>query len=75
MGFRLQHLRRPRHFRHNGVGGKEVEMRETNWTARIIAGAIVAIVVGVLVGGYVVSTREPAQQHMQEAVPNDRLPG
>jgi hypothetical protein len=50
-------------------------MRETNWTARIIAGVIVAIVFGVMIGGYVVSTREPAQQHLQEAVPNDRLPG
>jgi hypothetical protein len=50
-------------------------MRETNWTARIIGGLIVVIVFGVLIGGYVVSTREPAQQHMEEAVPNDRLPG
>ncbi|HSN40679.1 MAG TPA: hypothetical protein VLT92_10840 [Burkholderiales bacterium] len=49
-------------------------MRETNWTARIIAGVIVVVVFGVLIGGYVVSNREPAQQHMQEAVPNDRLP-
>jgi hypothetical protein len=50
-------------------------MRETNWTARIIAGVIVAVVFGVLIGGYLASTREPAQQHMEEAVPNDRLPG
>ena len=50
-------------------------MRETNWTARIIAGVIVVIVFGVLIGGYVFSTREPTQQHMEEAVPNDRLPG
>ncbi|HEY7978147.1 MAG TPA: hypothetical protein VID67_08125 [Rhizomicrobium sp.] len=50
-------------------------MRETNWTARIIAGVIVAIVFGVLIGGYVVSNRPPAKQHMEEAVPNDRLPG
>lgn len=50
-------------------------MRETNWTARIIVGVIVAIVFGVMIGGYVVSTREPAQQHLKEAVPNDRLPG
>ncbi|HEY8950354.1 MAG TPA: hypothetical protein VIM56_15825 [Rhizomicrobium sp.] len=50
-------------------------MRETNWTARIIAGVIVAVIFGVLIGGYVVSTREPGQTHMEEAVPNDRLPG
>jgi hypothetical protein len=50
-------------------------MRETNWTARIIVGVIVVLVFGVLIGGYVVSNRPPTQQHMEEAVPNDRLPG
>lgn len=49
-------------------------MRETNWTARIIAGVIVVVVLGILIGGYIASNREPTQQHMQEAVPNDRLP-
>ena len=27
-------------------------MRETNWTARIVAGVIVAVVFGVLIGGF-----------------------
>lgn len=50
-------------------------MRETNWTARIVAGVIVLVIVGIFIGGYLASTREPAQQHIEESVPNDRLPG
>jgi uncharacterized membrane-anchored protein YhcB (DUF1043 family) len=50
-------------------------MHEPNWIARIIGILVVAVVLGVLIGGYIVSNRAPQQQHMQEAVPNDRLPG
>jgi hypothetical protein len=50
-------------------------MRETNWTARIIAGLVVVVVFGVLIGGYIVSNQPPKQQQIEQAVPNDRLPG
>ncbi len=51
-------------------------MRETNWTARIIAFLIVVTVIGVLIGGYIAGNRPPPrQQHKEVVVPNDRLPG
>jgi hypothetical protein len=50
-------------------------MHEPNWVARIIGIIFVVVILGVLVGGYIVSNRAPHQQPMQEAVPNDRLPG
>jgi hypothetical protein len=43
-------------------------MHETNWTARIIFSVIGVVVLGVLVLGYVRSTRPPVQQHYEQSV-------
>ncbi|MGN6514968.1 MAG: hypothetical protein ACTHLR_03900 [Rhizomicrobium sp.] len=50
-------------------------MSEPNWIVRIVALLIVVLIFGALVGGYIASNRPPPQQHIHEAVPNDRLPG
>jgi hypothetical protein len=50
-------------------------MSEPNWIARIIVFLLVVLVFGALIGGYIVSNRPPPQQHIKQAVPNDRLPG
>ena len=47
---------------------------QPNWTLRIIVFLGVLLVFGVGVLGYYESNKPPHQQHITQAVPNDRLP-
>ncbi len=50
-------------------------MSEPNWVARIIVFLIVVLIIGGGAVGLYESNKPPAQQDIQQAVPNDRLPG
>jgi hypothetical protein len=64
-------LRRLRHFRHKRAGGHwRPRMSEPNWVARIIFSLLAVLVIGILVAGYYEGGKAPAQQLIEEAVPN-----
>ena len=50
-------------------------MSEPNWIARIIVFVLVLLVFGTLIVGYFEGNKSPPQQHIEQVVPNDRLPG